>query len=444
MPQRRLIRGARIVDPATGRDEVGDLLIDGARVAERGASASGADVIDAKGLVLMPGAIDVHVHLREPGREDEETIESGARAAIAGGFTAVACMPNTEPALDNQGAVRFVTAKAREAGLARVYPIGAITIGRAGERLTEIGEMVAAGAVAFSDDGDSVERAGLLRRAFEYARMFDVPLISHCEDKSLSAGGVMNDGAMSTRLGLRGWPCIAEEVIIARDIALAEFTGGRLHVAHVSSAGGVELVRQGKRRGVRVTAESMPHYFTLTDDALAGYDTNYKVNPPIRTAADREAIIAGLADGTLDTIASDHAPHASFEKDLEFDRAPFGLVGLETTLGLVMTELVARGRLSLAVAVERMTAGPARALGLPLGTLAPGAMADITLFDPAATWRVTAADFQTRSKNSPFVGRELSGRVAMVFVAGEPRLRDGQIVPGRGAGAFGDAVEARV
>ncbi|MFN0149879.1 MAG: dihydroorotase [bacterium] len=443
MPQRRLIRGARIVDPATGRDEVGDLLIDGARVAERGASASGAEVIDAKGLVLMPGAIDVHVHLREPGREDEETIESGARAAIAGGFTAVACMPNTEPALDNQGAVRFVTAKAREAGLARVFPIGAITVGRAGERLTEIGEMVAAGAVAFSDDGDSVERAGLLRRAFEYARMFDVPLISHCEDKSLSAGGVMNDGAMSTRLGLRGWPCIAEEVIIARDIAIAEFTGGRLHVAHVSSAGGVELVRQGKRRGVRVTAESMPHYFTLTDEALAGYDTNYKVNPPIRTAADREAIIAGLADGTLDTIASDHAPHASFEKDLEFDRAPFGLVGLETTLGLVMTELVARGRLSLAAAVERMTAGPARALGLPLGTLAPGAMADVTLFDPAATWRVDAAAFETRSKNSPFVGRELSGRVAMVFVAGEVRLRDGQIVPGRGAGAFGDAAEAR-
>lgn len=443
MPQLRLVRGARIVDPATGRDEVGDLLIDGARVAERGASASGADVVDAKGLVLMPGAIDVHVHLREPGREDEETIESGARAAIHGGFTAVACMPNTEPALDNQGAIRFVKAKAREAGLARVFPIGAITVGRAGERLTEFGEMVAAGAVAFSDDGDSVERAGLLRRAFEYVRMFGVPLISHCEDKSLSAGGVMNEGEMSTRLGLRGWPRIAEEVIIARDIALAEYTGGRLHVAHVSSAGGVELVRQAKRRGVRVTAESMPHYFALTDEALAGYDTNFKVNPPIRTAADREAIIAGLADGTLDTIASDHAPHASFEKDLEFDRAPFGLVGLETTLGLVMTELVGRGRLSLSAAIERMTAGPARALGLPLGTLAPGAPADITLFDPAATWRVNAADFLTRSKNSPFAGRELSGRVAMVFVAGELRLRDGQIVPGRGAGAFDDPAEAR-
>lgn len=443
MPQLRLVRSARIVDPATGRDEVGDLLIDGARVAERGASASGADVVDAKGLVLMPGAIDVHVHLREPGREDEETIESGARAAIHGGFTAVACMPNTEPALDNQGAIRFVKAKAREAGLARVFPIGAITVGRAGERLTEFGEMVAAGAVAFSDDGDSVERAGLLRRAFEYVRMFGVPLISHCEDKSLSAGGVMNEGEMSTRLGLRGWPRIAEEVIIARDIALAEYTGGRLHVAHVSSAGGVELVRQAKRRGVRVTAESMPHYFALTDEALAGYDTNFKVNPPIRTAADREAIIAGLADGTLDTIASDHAPHASFEKDLEFDRAPFGLVGLETTLGLVMTELVGSGRLALSAAIERMTAGPARALGLPLGTLAPGAPADITLFDPAATWRVNAADFLTRSKNSPFTGRELSGRVAMVFVAGELRLRDGQIVPGRGAGAFDDPAEAR-
>ena len=427
MAQLKLIRGARIVDPASGRDEVGDLLIEGARVAERGASTSGADVVDAKGLVLMPGALDIHVHLREPGREDEETIESGARAAIHGGFTSVACMPNTEPALDTQGAIRFVKAKAREAGLARVFPIGAITVGRRGERLTEFGEMVTAGAVAFSDDGDSVDKAGLKRRAFEYARMFGVPLISHCEDKSLSAGGVMNEGAVSTRLGLRGWPRIAEEIIIARDIALAEYTGGRLHVAHVSSAGGVALVREAKRRGVRVTAESMPHYFALTDDALAEYDTNLKVNPPIRTAEDREAIIAGLADGTLDTIASDHAPHASFEKDLEFDRAPFGLIGLETTLALVMTELVRPGRLSIAAAVERMTAGPARALGLPLGRLAPGAPADITLFDPDASWRVDPAEMLSRSKNTPFTGREVTGRVRMVFVAGERRFADGEL-----------------
>jgi dihydroorotase len=377
----------------------------------------------------MPGVIDIHVHLREPGREDEETIESGARAAIHGGFTSVACMPNTEPALDTQGAVRFVKAKAREAGLARVFPIGAITVGRRGERLTEFGEMVAAGAVAFSDDGDSVEKAGLARRAFEYARMFGVPLISHCEDKSLSAGGVMNEGAVSTRLGLRGWPRIAEEIIIARDIALAEYTGGRLHVAHVSSARGVELVREAKRRGVRVTAESMPHYFALTDDALAEYDTNLKVNPPIRAAEDREAIIAGLADGTLDTIASDHAPHASFEKDLEFDRAPFGLIGLETTLALVMTELVRPGRLALATAVERMTAGPARALGLPLGRLAPGAPADITLFDADASWRVDPAEMHSRSKNTPFTGRELTGRVRMVLVAGERRFADGEFFP---------------
>jgi dihydroorotase len=422
-----VIRGARIVDPASERDEVGDLVMDGARVAERGASAGGADLVDAKGLVLMPGGIDIHVHLREPGREDEETIESGARAAIHGGFTSVACMPNTEPALDTQSAVRFVRAKGREAGLARVFPIGAITVGRRGERLTEFGEMVAAGAVAFSDDGDSVERAGVQRRAFEYARMFGVPLISHCEDKSLSAGGVMNEGAVSTRLGLRGWPRIAEEIIIARDIALAEYTGGRLHVAHVSSARGVVLVREAKRRGVRVTAESMPHYFALTDDALAEYDTNLKVNPPIRTADDREAIIAGLADGTLDTIASDHAPHASFEKDLEFDRAPFGLIGLETTLALVMTELVRPGRLALAAAVERMTAGPARALGLPLGRLAPGAPADITLFDPDASWRVDPVEMLSRSKNTPFAGRELTGRVRMVFVAGERRFADGEL-----------------
>jgi dihydroorotase len=427
--RRTLIEGGRIVDPAAGRDEVGDLVIAGGRIAAPG-GASADEVIDARGLVVMPGAIDIHVHLREPGREDEETIASGARAAVRGGFTGVACMPNTEPALDNQGAIRFVIARASEAEMARVHPIGAITVGRAGQSLTEFGEMVAAGAVAFSDDGDSVERAGLLRRAFEYAGMFGVPLISHCEDKSLSAGGVMNEGRTSTRLGLRGWPSVAEETIIARDIALAEFTRGRLHVAHVSSAGGVELVRQAKRRGVRVTAESMPHYFTFTEEALAGYDTNYKVNPPIRTAADREAIIAGLADGTLDVIASDHAPHASFEKDLEFDRAPFGLVGLETTLALVVEELVRPGRLSLSAAIDRLTSGPARALALPFGTLAAGAPADVTLLDVDAEWTIDPTRFVSLSKNSPFGGRRVHGRVVATIVEGAARYRDGEFLPG--------------
>ncbi len=433
MERLTLIKGARIVDPASRRDEVGDLLVVGGRVAERGASAVGAQVIDARGLVLMPGGIDIHVHLREPGREDEETIESGSRAALHGGFTSVACMPNTEPALDDQGAIRFVRSRADEAGLARVHPIGAITVGREGKRLTEFGEMVGAGAVAFSDDGDSVADAGLQRRAFEYARMFGVPLISHCEDKALSAGGVMNEGRMSTRLGLRGWPAVAEEIVIARDIALAEYTGGRLHIAHVSSAGGVDLVRRAKGRGARVTAETTPHYLTLTEDDLAGYDTRFKVSPPIRTAADREALIAGLADGTLDAIASDHAPHADFEKDLEFDRAPFGLVGLETTLGLVLEALVRPGRLPLPAAIERLTAGPARVLGLPLGALAPGAVADLTLFDPEATWRVDPAEFFSLSRNSPFTGRTLRGRVTAVLVGGETRFRDGEFFPKRSA-----------
>lgn len=433
MERHTLIKGARIVDPVSGRIEVGDLLVADGRIADRGATAAGGQVIDAGGLVLIPGGVDIHVHLREPGREDEETIESGARAAIHGGFTTVACMPNTEPALDDQGAIRFVRSRAEEAGLARVYPIGAITKGREGKRLTEFGEMVGAGAVAFSDDGDSVADAGLLRRAFEYARMFGSPLISHCEEKSLSAGGVINEGRMSTRLGLRGWPAVAEEVIIARDIALAEYTGGRLHVAHVSSAGGVDLVRRAKARGARVTAETTPHYLTLTEDDLSGYDTRYKVNPPIRTAADREALIAGLADGTLDAIASDHAPHADFEKEIEFDRAPFGLVGLETTLGLVMEELVRKERLSLAAAIERLTAGPARALGLPHGTLAPGAAADLTLFDPEAAWRVDPAEFRSLSRNSPFAGRTLHGRVAVVIVGGEVRFRDGEFFPKRSA-----------
>lgn len=433
MERHTLIRGARIVDPVSRREETGDLLIAGGRIADRGHAPSGTQAIDAKGLVLMPGGVDMHVHLREPGREDEETVESGGRAAIAGGFTSVACMPNTEPALDDASRIRFVIGRAEEAGLARVFPIGSITAAREGERLTEFGEMVAAGAVAFSDDGDSVERAGLLRRAFEYAGMFGVPLISHCEDKSLSGGGVMNEGAVSTRLGLRGWPSVAEEVIIARDIAIAEHVGARLHIAHVSSLRGAELIRRAKARGLRVTGETAPHYFTLTDESLEGYDTRYKVNPPIRTATDREAIIAALADGTFDAIASDHAPHAAFEKDLEFDRAPFGLVGLETTLGLVLEELVRPGRLPLASAVRLLTLGPAEALGLPLGRLSPGSPADLTLFDPDAEWTVRPDAFRSLSRNSPFDGRTLHGRARIVLVGGEVRFRDGEFFPGKDA-----------
>jgi dihydroorotase len=420
-----LIRNGRVIDPSTGTNAVLDLLLTDGTVAEVGAGLTApddADIRDASGLIVCPGLIDVHVHLREPGGEHKETIATGAKAAVAGGYTAVCAMPNTDPPIDDPASVGFVLSQGLRSGGARVYPIGAVSVGQRGERLTLIGEMVAAGAVGISDDGRPVSDSGLMRLALEYARTFDIPVASHCEELSLSRGGSMNEGIVSTRLGLTGIPNAAEDVMISRDLLLAELTGGRLHVQHVSTRRGVEMIRDAKARGVLVTAEGTPHHFTLTDAAVDGYRTEAKVNPPLRGEEDREAVTAGIVDGTLDVIATDHAPHHYDEKEQAFDDAPFGLVGLETAVGLVMTHLVAKGLIDLPTMIDRMSCAPARAFRLPGGTLRPGSPADITLIDPDMSWVVDVARFRSKSRNSPFVGWKLEGGVAATIVGGVVRF----------------------
>jgi dihydroorotase len=422
-----LIRGGRVVDPAHGVDRVDDVLVrDGKIVGIGGAPAAADEVIDATGLVVAPGLVDMHVHLREPGREEDETIETGTRAALAGGFTSVACIPNTEPPIDTQGAVEFIHQKAARADTCNVFVVGCVSRERAGKELAEIGQLVEAGAVAFSDDGAPVYDAELMRRAFEYCRMFDAPILAHEEVLELSRGGVMHEGLVSMILGLTGMPKAAEEVMIGRDIALAEATGGRLHVMHVSTAGGVDLIRAAKARGARVTAEACPHHFTLTDESLRGFDSNFKMSPPLRTAADVDAIIAGIVDGTIDCIATDHAPHAREKKMLELDRAPFGILGLETAVGLAVTRLVAPGRIGWPRLVEAMSTLPARILGIDRGTLRAGSVADITLIDPQLSWKVDVNSFRSKSVNSPFHGWTLQGRAVATIVAGRVKYRLGQ------------------
>jgi dihydroorotase len=419
-----------VVDPSQGIDRVDDLFIrDGLVVAvgNSGVQPVGKadETIDAAGLVVAPGLIDMHVHLREPGREEDETIETGTRAAVAGGFTSVACIPNTEPPIDTQAAVEFVNQKAVRADNCNVFVVACVSRNREGKELAEIGQLVEAGAVAFSDDGAPVYDAELMRRAFEYCRMFDRPILAHEEVLELSRGGVMNEGLVSLVLGLGGMPAAAEEVMIGRDIALAEVTGGRLHVMHVSTAGGVALIREAKRRGARVTGEACPHHFTLTDESLRGFDSNFKMSPPLRTVADVEAIIAGLVDGTIDCIATDHAPHAREKKMLELDRAPFGILGLETAVGLCTTRLIHTGRLDWPRLIEALSTLPARILGVNRGTLRPGAVADVTLIDPELSWRVDAAAFRSKSVNSPFDGWTLRGRAVATIVAGRVKHRLG-------------------
>jgi dihydroorotase len=416
-----LIQGGLVVDPAQNLDAPRDLLIDDGKIAALEPPgtipADGRRVIAAQNLVVTPGLIDMHVHLREPGEEYKETILTGTRAAVAGGFTAVAAMPNTYPVNDNTSVTRFILEAARAAGLARVYPVGAISMGSLGQSLSEYGDQKEAGVVAFSDDGRPVMNPMLMRRALEYARTFNLPLIAHEEDLDLGGNGMIHEGRVSLELGLRGMPSAAEESMIFRDLALLQLTGGRLHIAHVSAFGSVALIRTAKAAGLTVTAETAPHYFSLTDEAVYGYDTNAKVKPPFRTAADVAAIKAALRDGTLDAIACDHAPHTSLEKDVEFEEAAFGLIGLETSLGLSL-KLVHDGVLSLSQLVAAMSTNPARILGVPGGTLAPGSVADITLMDLNREWTVDVNTFASKSRNCPFHGWTLRGRAVMTIVEG--------------------------
>ncbi|MBM4188319.1 MAG: dihydroorotase [Gemmatimonadetes bacterium] len=416
-----LISGGRVIDPTRGTDGPADVLVDEGRIVAVGHNiplGPGVARLDASGRVVAPGLVDLHVHFREPGQEHLETIASGATAAAAGGFTAVCAMPNTDPVVDNQAAVGFVVRQAIRAGKARVYPIGCISLGQKGQQLAEFGEMVAAGAVAVSDDTRPVVSSQLMRTALEYAQTFGIPVTDHCEDPSLAQGGVMHEGLVATRLGLKGIPAAAEEVVVARNIVLARLTGGHLHVCHVSTAGAVELIRRAKDLGVRVTAEATPHHLALTDLACEGYQTSAKVRPPLRSAEDRAAIVAGLVDGTIDCIATDHSPQHYDAKEREFDEAAAGVVGLETALPVALAELVKPGHLSLLGLIDRMSTAPARLYGLSGGSLAVGAPADIVIFDPNAAWRPQASDLHSKSANSPFLGREFVGRVDQTLVGG--------------------------
>jgi dihydroorotase len=432
MAESVLLRGARVVDPANGRDGGADVLVVAGRIEEVGAGIEPgeAEVLDCAGLVLTTGLVDLHTHLREPGYEYKETIASGTRAAAAGGFTAVSSMANTDPVTDHAGIVAEIRDKAAEAGAADVFPVGAITKGLAGESMAELGEMVEAGVRVFSDDGNCVPTARMLRNALVYAKAFpaEVVIADHCEDASLVEGGHMHEGVHSYSMGLAGRPAEAEEIIVARDLAIARATGGRIHICHVSSARSVELVRRAKHDGVRVTAEVTPHHLVFTDDDVVGYDTNRKVNPPLRTAEDRDALRAGVADGTIDVIATDHAPHAVEEKESEFDLSPPGTIGLETALAAVLTHLVAPGIVELTSAIEAMSTAPARILGATGhgGTIEAGQPANLMVFDPKATW-VVEAPFVSKARNSAFLGRELTGRVRHTMLRGVLTVADGKV-----------------
>lgn len=419
---RLLVKGGRVVDPSRDVDEVADIVLADGLIVETGPklAARGAEVIDASGLIVCPGFIDLHVHLREPGREDKETIASGTRAAAAGGFTAVCAMPNTEPVNDTAGITQAILERARAEGVVRVYPIGAITRGSRGEELAEYGDLREAGCVAVSDDGRPVASARMMRRALEYASAFDLPIIDHCEEPSLAQGASMNEGPVATMLGLRGAPAVAEAIAVERDVMLAELTGGRIHVAHLSTARSVDAVRRGKARGVRVTAEVTPHHLLLTDQAVkeAEYDAATKMNPPLRSEEDRQAVLEGLRDGTIDCIATDHAPHTVDDKKVEFDQAAFGIVGLETAVSLTLDRLVRPGLLALPQLVGLLSTAPARVLALPGGTLAPGALGDLTLLDLDRRVKVDPARFESKGRNTPFGGWALRGGPAMTIVGG--------------------------
>ncbi len=420
-----MIKGGRVVDPATGTDGRFDVLIEDGLIRKVGVDlpVDGADVYQVPpGGIVAPGLIDIHVHLREPGQEHKETIATGVASAVAGGFTAVACMPNTEPINDHAGITQFILTRAAEARLARVYPIGAVSLGSRGEQLAELGEQKAAGCIAFTDDGRPVATALLMRRALEYAGMLGMPIINHCEDPSLKGDGVAHEGVYASALGLRGIPGIAESLMVERDVSIAELTGAHVHIAHMSARQSIRAVRAGKARGVRVTCEVAPHHFTLTDQALDGpvkYDTNLKMNPPLREDADRDAMLAGIEDGTVDVIATDHAPHHADEKLVEFDRAPFGIVGLETAVPIVFDRLVHTGRISVARMIELLSTNPAKIMRLPGGTLAEGSIGDVTILAPDLPVTVRASELKSKSKNTPFDGWQFRGGVFATIVAGK-------------------------
>lgn len=447
-----IIRNGRLIDPARAIDSIAEVTIQDGKVtsinlgqsksAARGTPPSELEattnvaesiVIDATGLIVCPGLIDMHVHLREPGNEDEETIATGAAAAVAGGFTSICCMPNTNPPLDNEAAIEFVLQQAARADLCNVFPIGAITKGRAGKELAEMGQMDRAGAVAFSDDGVGVESPAVMYRAMQYASMFGKPIIQHCEDASLAAGGCMHQGLTSTRLGLPGIPSMAEELMVQRDILIARNTDGRYHVAHISTAGAVQLVREGKKSGVSVTTEVCPHHLLLTDEDVSTFNTNYKMNPPLRTRADVNACIAGVVDGTIDCLVTDHAPHGREEKELDFQSAPFGIIGLEMALGLFVKALIEPGHLDWPVLIDRMSTRPAKILGLGRGRLAVGDDADVTLIDPNSEWVVDLSESRSKSRNCPYDGWTLRGRAVATLVGGSLKYAAGAVRPSAAA-----------
>ncbi len=423
------ISNARVIDPASGRDEVGHLYaIDGKFVPSLSAAAKkSAKKIDAKGLVACPGLVDIHVHFREPGQTHKETIATGTQAAAAGGFTTVVCMPNTSPVADTAGTIQYINDAIRRDAIIKVYPTGCITVGMKGQALAPIGSLKRAGVVAITDDGECVQNNELMRRASEYAKMFGLPVMDHCQDASMTQGAVMNEGIMSLRLGLRGWPNAAEDIIVSRNVIISTYTGAHIHMQHISSKNAVEILRRAKTRGVKVTAEGTPHHFALTDAELAGYDTHFKMNPPLRTEEDRQAVIAGLKEGTLDCIATDHAPHTDYEKDKEFDYAPNGILGLETSLAISLQVLVRENKFKLAHVIDLMTRKPAEIVNLQAGTLAEGQAADICLFDPDEEWVYDARKGFSKSSNSPWHGETLKGRVKTTIVNGRVVFANGKI-----------------
>jgi len=423
------IANARVIDPASNRDEIGNLFVDNGKIVPSLSAdqKKRAKKIDARGLVACPGLVDIHVHFREPGQTHKETIATGSHAAAAGGFTTVVCMPNTTPVADTAGTVQYITDAVRRDSVVKIFPTGCITVGMKGQALAPIGSLKRAGVVAITDDGECVQNNELMRRAAEYAKMFDLPVMDHCQDASLTQGAVMNEGIMSIRLGLRGWPNCAEDVIVSRNVILATYTGARIHLQHISSRNSVEIIRRAKSRGISISAEATPHHIALTDAALATYDTNFKMNPPVRTEADRQEIIAGLRDGTLDCISTDHAPHTDYEKDKEFDFAPNGILGLETSLAITLQVLVRENKFKLSNVIDLMTRKPAAILKLPAGSLVEGAAADICLFDPDEIWTYDAKHGFSKSSNSPWHGKKLTGRVKTTIVDGRVVFAGGKI-----------------